>query len=89
MDHLCICKICWNRTGHETLEIAKIRNRDIQNSIHYDGVEMIKDSGHILGGRGLLFDDVFYTMYSRRAPGITGAKIPKCSIIMDALLVCL
>ena len=46
---------------HETLEIAKIRNRDIQNSIqHYDGVEMI-NSGHILGGRGLLFDDVFYT----------------------------
>ena len=43
---------------HETMEIAKIRNRDIQNSIqHYDGTEMI-DSGHILGGRGLLFDDV-------------------------------
>ena len=37
---------------HETMEIAKIRNRDIQNSIqHYDGTEMI-DSCHILGGRG-------------------------------------
>ena len=46
---------------YETVEIAKIRNRDIQNNIqHYDGVEMI-NSGHILGGRGLLFDDVFYT----------------------------
>ena len=69
---------------YETVEIAKIRNRGIQNSIqHYDGVEMI-NSGHILGGRGLLFDDVFYTgdICTRNRPGITGAKIPKCSTLI-------
>ena len=69
---------------YETVEIAKIRNRDIQNNIqHYDGVEMI-NSGHILGGRGPLFDDVFYTgdICTRNRPGITGAKIPKCSTLI-------
>ena len=86
------CPICKNRYAgtvlctHETMEIAKIRNRDIQNSIqHYDGTEMI-DSGHILGGRGLLFDDVFYTgdICTRDRPGITGANIPKCrTLIME------
>ena len=42
------------------------------------------NSGHILGGRGLLFDDVFYTgdICTRNRPGITGAKIPKCSTLI-------
>ena len=68
----------------ETVEIAKSRGRIIENNIQqYDGMEMIH-SGHILGGCGLLFDDVFYTgdICTRHRPGINGAKIPKCDILI-------
>ncbi|MDI1495852.1 MAG: exonuclease [Cenarchaeum symbiont of Oopsacas minuta] len=68
----------------ETADIAKARGNLIQNTIlQYNCTEMIP-SGHVFGGCGLLFDDVFYTadICTRNRPGIMGAKIPKCKTLI-------
>ncbi len=48
-----------------------------------EGFEMI-DSGHILGSRGLLFDDIFYTgdICTHSRGFLQGARIPKCKILI-------
>ena len=51
-----------------------------------NGIICLAGFMRILGGRGLLFDDVFYTgdICTRDRPGITGANIPKCrTLIME------
>jgi putative mRNA 3-end processing factor len=42
------------------------------------------DSGHILGSKGLLFDDIFYTgdICTRDRGFLYGAKIPKCKTLI-------
>ena len=42
------------------------------------------DSGHILGSKGLLFDDIFYTgdICTRDRGFLKGAKVPKCKILI-------
>ena len=42
------------------------------------------DSGHILGAKGLLFDDIFYTgdICTRNRGFLQGAKIPKCKTLI-------
>nr|AIE94454.1 putative exonuclease [uncultured marine thaumarchaeote AD1000_46_C12]AIE94522.1 putative exonuclease [uncultured marine thaumarchaeote AD1000_46_F05] len=42
------------------------------------------DSGHILGSKGLLFDDIFYTgdIALRDRGFLKGAKIPKCKTLI-------
>ncbi len=42
------------------------------------------DSGHILGSKGLLFDDIFYTgdICTRDRGFLSGAKIPKCKTLI-------
>ena len=47
-------------SSKETREIAKIRGFSFDSQESLDNFSLI-DTGHILGSKGLLFDDVFYT----------------------------
>ena len=68
----------------ETGEIANLRGFLMENHVDsLDGFSLI-DSGHILGSRGLLFDDIFYTgdICTRKRGFLQGAKIPKCKTLI-------
>ena len=64
----------------ETNEIANLRGFKMQNYVDEIDDYSLIDSGHILGSKGLLFDDVFYTgdICTRDRGFLTAAKIPKC-----------
>jgi len=64
----------------ETNEIANLRGFKMQNYVEKIEDYSLIDSGHILGSKGLLFDDVFYTgdICTRDRGFLTAAKIPKC-----------
>ncbi len=64
----------------ETQEIANLRGFKMQNYVEKIDDYSLIDSGHILGSKGLLFDDVFYTgdICTRDRGFLTAAKIPKC-----------
>ena len=68
----------------ETNEIANLRGFKMENHVetleHFDLI----DSGHILGAKGLLFDDIFYTgdICTRDRGFLLGAKIPKCKTLI-------
>jgi len=68
----------------ETNEIAELRGFKMEN--HTKSLENFSliDSGHILGARGLLFDDIFYTgdICTRDRGFLQGAKIPKCKTLI-------
>ncbi len=68
----------------ETKEIAALRGRAISN--HVESLDEFKlyDSGHILGARGVLFDDIFYTgdICTRDRGFLRGATIPKCHTLI-------
>lgn len=68
----------------ETNEIANLRGFKMEN--HIDSLEdfSLIDSGHILGAKGLLFDDIFYTgdICTRNRGFLKGAKIPKCKTLI-------
>jgi putative mRNA 3-end processing factor len=53
---------------------------------HIDSLDdfSLIDSGHILGAKGLLFDDIFYTgdICTRNRGFLQGAKIPKCKTLI-------
>jgi putative mRNA 3-end processing factor len=56
----------------------------MENHVDFlDGFSLI-DSGHILGAKGLLFDDIFYTgdICTRKRGFLQGAKIPKCKTLI-------
>ena len=68
----------------ETNEIANLRGFKMENHIEsLEGFSLI-DSGHILGAKGLLFDDIFYTgdICTRDRGFLKGAKIPKCKTLI-------
>ena len=68
----------------ETSEIANLRGFKMENHLqNIDDFSLI-DSGHILGARGLLFDDVFYTgdICTRSRGFLKGAIIPKCKTLI-------
>jgi len=68
----------------ETHEIADLRGFKMENHIDsLDNFSLI-DSGHILGAKGLLFDDIFYTgdICTRNRGFLQGAKIPKCKTLI-------
>lgn len=71
-------------TTMETREIATLRGRDLSNHIEYLDDFGLYDSGHILGSRGLLFGDLFYTgdICTRQRGFLKGAVIPKCKILI-------
>ncbi|HJJ23069.1 MAG TPA: exonuclease [Nitrosopumilus sp.] len=68
----------------ETNEIANLRGFKMENHVDFlDNFSLI-DSGHILGAKGLLFDDIFYTgdICTRNRGFLQGAKIPKCKTLI-------
>ncbi len=70
--------------SHETNKIANLRGFEIEKyKKSLDGFSLI-DSGHILGAKGLLFDDIFYTgdICTRKRGFLQGAKIPKCKTLI-------
>lgn len=68
----------------ETNEIANLRGFKMEN--HVDSLDdfALIDSGHILGAKGLLFDDIFYTgdICTRDRGFLKGATIPKCKTLI-------
>lgn len=68
----------------QTTEIAKLRGYSIENYVEdYADFSMI-DAGHILGAKGLLFADVFYTgdISIRDRGFMKGAIAPKCKTLI-------
>ena len=68
----------------ETNEISGLRGFTMKNHVHsIDGFSLI-DSGHVLGSKGLLFDDLFYTgdICTRDRGFLKAAKIPKCKTLI-------
>ena len=68
----------------ETSRIAGLRGFRMENHVEsLDDFEMV-DSGHILGARGLLFDDVFYTgdICTRDRGFLRGASVPRCRTLI-------
>ncbi len=71
-------------SSRETNEIANLRGFKMENHVDsLDGFSLI-DSGHILGAKGLLFDDIFYTgdICTRKRGFLQGANIPKCKTLI-------
>lgn len=68
----------------ETREIATLRGHDLSNHVESLDDFSLYDSGHILGSRGLLFDDIFYTgdICTRDRGFLCGASIPKCKVLI-------
>lgn len=68
----------------ETNKIANLRGFTMQNHIEEMTDFHLVDSGHILGSKGLLFDDIFYTgdICTRNRGFLKGAKIPKCKTLI-------
>jgi putative mRNA 3-end processing factor len=68
----------------ETNKIANLRGFKMQNHIEEMANFHLVDSGHILGSKGLLFDDIFYTgdICTRDRGFLKGAKIPKCKTLI-------
>jgi len=71
-------------TSRQTSEIAKLRGYNIENFVEeFQDFSMV-DTGHILGARGLVFDEVFYTgdICTRDRGFMKGAKIPRCKVLI-------
>ena len=68
----------------ETNKIANLRGFRMENHVEKINDFELVDSGHILGSKGLLFDDVFYTgdICTRDRGFLFGAKIPKCKTMI-------
>lgn len=68
----------------ETSEIANLRGFKMENHVQNIDNFALVDSGHILGAKGLLFDDIFYTgdICTRNRGFLKGATIPKCKTLI-------
>jgi len=68
----------------ETSEIANLRGFKMENFVESLENFSLFDSGHILGAKGLLFDDVFYTgdICTRDRAFLKAAIIPKCKTLI-------
>ena len=68
----------------ETNEIANLRGFKMENHVKEIENYSLVDSGHILGSKGLFFDDVFYTgdICTRDRGFLNGAKVPKCKTLI-------
>ncbi|MDH3312959.1 MAG: exonuclease [Nitrosopumilus sp.] len=68
----------------ETNEIANLRGFKMENHVESLNDFSLIDSGHILGAKGLLFHDIFYTgdICTRDRGFLKGAKIPKCKTLI-------
>ncbi len=70
--------------SRETNEIANLRGFKMQNFVDTMENFSLVDTGHILGAKGLLFDDIFYTgdICTRNRGFLKGAKVPKCNTLI-------
>ena len=70
-------------SSNETNEIAKLRGFSFTAVDNMENFSLI-DTGHILGSKGILFDDIFYTgdITLRSRGFLKGAKIPKCKTLI-------
>jgi len=68
----------------ETSEIANLRGFKMENFVENLENFSLFDSGHILGAKGLLFDDIFYTgdICTRDRAFLKAASIPKCKTLI-------
>ena len=68
----------------ETNEIANLRGFRMENHVQNIDEFLLVNSGHILGAKGLLFDEIFYTgdICTRNRGFLRGAKIPKCKTLI-------
>ena len=68
----------------ETNEIANLRGFKMENFVEQLENFSLLDSGHILGAKGLLFEDIFYTgdVCTRNRSFLQGATIPKCKTLI-------
>ncbi len=68
----------------ETNQIANLRGFEMKNHVENLDDFTLYDAGHILGAKGLLFDDIFYTgdICTRPRGFLKGAKIPKCKTLI-------
>lgn len=68
----------------ETNEIANLRGFRMENHVQSIDDFTLVDSGHILGAKGLLFDDIFYTgdICTRNRGFLKCATIPKCKTLI-------
>lgn len=71
-------------SSKETNEIANIRGFKMENFVDELQNFSLINSGHILGAKGLLFDDVFYTgdICTRDRAFLKAAVIPKCKTLI-------
>ena len=71
-------------SSYETKEIASLRGFEFDNHIAEHPDFSLVDAGHILGAKGLLLDDVFYTgdICTRNRGFLDGAKVPKCKTLI-------
>jgi putative mRNA 3-end processing factor len=71
-------------SSKETNEIANLRGFKMENCVESLENFSLFDSGHILGAKGLLFDDVFYTgdVCTRDRAFLKAATIPKCKTLI-------
>ena len=69
--------------SNETREIAKFRGFEFDSTDSLENFSLV-DSGHVLGSKGILFNDIFYTGdISLRDRGfLKAAKIPKCKTLI-------
>ncbi len=84
MDHLPSKNNGAALASNETIEIANLRNKKIINHTKSREGYMLVDAGHILGSRGILFNDIFYTgdICTRDRGFLRGARIPKCKTLI-------
>lgn len=68
----------------ETNRIASLRGFDMENHVELMDEFTLYDSGHILGSKGLLFDEIFYTgdICTRERGFLKGAQVPKCKTLI-------
>ena len=71
-------------SSRETNEIANLRGFTMDNFVEEIENFSLIDSGHILGSKGLLFEDVFYTgdICTRDRAFLKSARIPKCKTLI-------
>ena len=71
-------------SSRETNEIANLRGFTMDNFVEKIENFSLIDSGHILGSKGLLFEDIFYTgdICTRDRAFLKSARIPKCKTLI-------
>jgi putative mRNA 3-end processing factor len=71
-------------SSRETNEIANLRGFKMENYVEQMENFSLVDTGHILGAKGLLFDDIFYTgdICTRNRGFLNAAKVPKCKTLI-------